>query len=370
MLEPKNINNSNNNPSQSAIKAIGLGNIVALVFFTLFWNGFVAIVYIQMFSALLLGRIQLILVLLFLTPFIGVGIRHMLIPLILILLKSLGIIRSTINLNLKNPDLPRSFPPISFWGGAVQLTVAIVMVVMFFFSSLTQFINIRGWEPVPCEIISSKIIELPGEKEKQYTVDVRYRYKYSGRNHTSEKLSLFQPPVKSLKSSDKIVKKYPAETRSICYVNPSNPEEAILSRDIRGLEFARGGMGGLLFLFSALILGVGTRRWVKDNRPKTNHLQRPERILFWALLLFGWGVFTTAMIIGDICKKEAETSISSTPELKTVLFLGIIGAIFLYKLLYNIFYKWDRVTKLTQEEFYTMYKQIKKNKDEDDEGSP
>ena len=370
MLEHKNVNKSNNISPQNQTGKTGIGDIASLFVFALFWNGFVVFVYIQMLLSFLSGSIQLFFILLFLTPFIGVGIGHLLIPLILVLLKSFGLINFAINPNLNDLNPPPGLPPISFWGGFVQLIVASTIIISSFFPSIMQFKDIRKWEPIPCEITSSKVIELQGERNKQYTIDVLYHYQYYRKEYTGRKFSVSQPALKSRESIEKLAKKYPEGSMSICYVNPSKPEEAVLSRDIRGIKFARGGMSGILFIGGALFFGAGMRKWVKDNRPKTNRYQRPERILFWSLLLLGWGIFSTGMIIGEICQNEVESGIASSPGIGTILFFGITGVVFLYKLLYNILKKWDKVIKLSQDEFYTMYRQVKKNKGEDEKESP
>ena len=370
MSEHKNVNNPNNISPQNQTKKTGIGSIASLFVYALIWNGFVVFVYIQMLQSFLRGSIQLFFVLLFLTPFIGVGIGHLLIPLILILLKSLGLINYAITSNLNDLNPPPGLPPISFYGGFVQLIVASVIIITSFFPSIMQFKDIRKWEPIPCEITSGKVIELQGEKNKQYTIDILYHYQYYRKGYTGRNYSVFQPAAKSRKSLEKIAKKYPEGSESVCYVNPSKPEEAVLSRDIRDIKFARGGMSGILFIGGALFFGAGTRKWVKDNRPKTNRYQRPERILFWSLLLLGWSIFGTGMIIGEICQNEVESGIASPPGIGTILFFGIIGIVFLYKLLYNILKKWDKVIKLSQDEFYTMYRQVKKNKGGNEKESP
>ena len=87
--------------------------IAQLVLLGLFWNGIVVWMYITMLRGLLEGEIFLIFVLLFLTPFVGAGIRNFLIPLILELGTVLGFLRVSLDYDVQKDDLPPIIPPMS-----------------------------------------------------------------------------------------------------------------------------------------------------------------------------------------------------------------------------------------------------------------
>ncbi len=342
-----------------------LGRIVQLILFGLFWNGIVGCFYITALSSLLEGAFPTIIVLLFLTPFIGVGIRNFFIPLILELAVLLGFLRLSLDYDIQKNELPPIVPPISFWGGVVQLVVAGWMIITGLIPPAMTWMDMRSWEPIPCEILSSEVIEVWKEDAEEYDVSVQYRYLFGSREYVGEKYVAYGTPMRRHNSVEKKIKKYPAGSTAICYVNPEHPDQAVLSRDIRSIKFARGGLGGIVWLSGALAFGIGMRTWVKNFPEK--RLRRPERIVFWTLLLIGWSVFSSGMIIGDI-SGQMEGGQAATPGTGILVFFGGVGLIMLYRLLYHTFVKWDRVAILSSEEFYRMYKRAKKRRHTDDEG--
>jgi hypothetical protein len=226
------------------------------------------------------------------------------------------------------------------------------------------WMDMRNWEPTQCEILSSEVHEMWELEPPKYDMSVKYRYLFEGREYVGERYSMYGTPRARPSSIEKKIQEYPAGSVATCYVNPADPGQAVLSRDIRGLRFARGGLGGILWLGGALAFGIGMRNWVR-NFPERN-LRRPERIVFWALLLVGWSVFGSGLILGDICQRVEEGKAAS-PGTGILVFFGAVGLIMLSRLLYHIFVKWDRVAVLSPREFFTMYKRAKKGRRTDDE---
>ena len=321
--------------------------------------------YINMLRGLLEGDFFTILVLLFLTPFIGVGIREFLIRLILELIAALGFVRLSLDYDAQKQQLPSIIPPISFWGGVVQLVVAGWMIITGMIPTAMTWMDMRNWEPSPCEILSSEVVEVWKEDVEKYDASVHYRYYFRGREYVGEKYVAYGTPMRSRSSVEKKIKKYPAGSKAICYVNPEHPEQAVLSGDIRGIKFAIGGLGGILWLAGAIAFGIGMRTWVRNFPDK--RLRRPERIVFWTLLLIGWSVLSSGVIIGNICE-QMEAGKAATPGTGILVFFGCVGLIMLYRLLYHILVKWDRVIVLSPEDFSKMYENAKKHRPTDDEG--
>ncbi len=342
-----------------------LARIVQLILFSLFWNGIVGFVYITMLRGLLEGELMAILVLLFLTPFIGVGIREFLIRLILELIAALGFMRLSLDYDTQKQQLPPIIPPIAFWGGVVQLVVAAWMIIIGLIPTAMTWMDMRSWEPVPCEILSSKVVEVWKDGTEKYDVSVQYRYLFGSWEYVGEKYVAYGTPMRRPSSVEKKIKKYPAGSKAICYVNPEYPDQAVLSRDIRSIKFAIGGLGSIVWLAGAIAFGIGMRTWVKNFPDK--RLRRPERIVFWTLLLIGWSVLSSGMIIGDICERM-EGGKAATPGTGILVLFGGVGLIMLYRLLYHILVKWDRVIALSPEDFHKMYEHAKKHRPTDDEG--
>ncbi len=342
-----------------------LGRIAQLILLGLFWNGIVGFFYINMLRGLLEGEFFYIIVLLFLTPFIGVGIRNFFIPLILELAVLSGFLRLSLDYDIQKNELPPIVPPMSFWGGVVQLVVAGWMIITGMIPTAMTWMDMRNWEPTPCEILSSEVVEVWKEDAEKYDASVQYRYLFGSWEYVGEKCVAYGTPMRRRSSVEKKIKKYPAGSQAICYVNPEHPDQAVLSRDIRSIKFAIGGLGSIVWLVGALAFGIGMRTWVGNFPDK--RLRRPERIVFWTLLLIGWSVLSAGMIIGNICERM-EAGKAATPGTGILVFFGGVGLIMLYRLLYHILVKWDRVIVLSPEDFYKMYEHAKKHRPTDDEG--
>jgi hypothetical protein len=343
----------------SGRKTSRAARIAQLILFGLFWNGIVAWVYIAVLSSLVEGGGIVLIPLLFLTPFIGAGIRYFLIPLILELADLLGFMRLPFEYDIQKNEIPPIIPPISFWGGVVQLVVAGWMIITGLIPTAMAWMDIRSWEPIPCEILSSKVVEVWKDGTEKYDVSVQYRYLFGSWEYVGEKYVAYGTPMRKPSSVEKKIKKYPAGSKAICYVNTEDPDQAVLSRDIRGIKFARGGLGGIVWLAGAIAFGIGMRTWVKNFPDK--RVRRPERIAFWTLLLIGWGVFSAGMIIGDICGRMEEGQ-AATPGTGVLVFFGAIGLAMLYRLLYHILVKWDRIIVLSPADFHKMHKDAKKRR--------
>lgn len=124
-------------------------------------------------------------------------------------------------------------------------------------SSVITWVRAKSWEEVPARIISADLDASSSDGSTTYRVRAAYEYEYGGRRYSSERVS-------SGGGSDNIGSfhqdKY-AELRLFvdsgrpfrCFVNPDDPSEALLYRELRW------GMLGfmLVFTFAFGIVGYG-----------------------------------------------------------------------------------------------------------------
>ena len=339
--------------------------IPGLIVFALFWNGFVFWIYLAMLQALTKGGLHAIFILLFLTPFTGTGIYHLLIPLGVELLAALGFRTLKLDYSSKQASLPVPppvVPSVAFWGGLVHLIAGAWLITTGLIPVVIQWNNMQGWVATPCDMLSSKVLTVWVDDEERHTTGVRYRYEYQGREYVTDKYAAYVNPWRSTKGLEKKLEKYPVGTTATCYVNPEQPEQAVLTRDIRGFKFLGGAMGSIIWFVGAIAFGMGTRSW--GRRFPARDWRRPERMVFWILLLIGWGGFAGAMIIGDICDR-VEKGLAATPAPGILLFFGGVGLVFIIKLFYNLLVSWDKAVRLSPGEFYQMYEQAKARKRKD-----
>jgi hypothetical protein len=86
------------------------------------------------------------------------------------------------------------------------------------------------WPQVPCEIVSSKVGQHRGSKGGYtFSVDVRYRYTFRGRELIGTSYNFDTGTSSSRGWREAVVASLPAGKKTVCYVNPEDPLDAVLS---------------------------------------------------------------------------------------------------------------------------------------------
>jgi len=124
--------------------------------------------------------------------------------------------------------------------------------------------RLSKWQPVECDILSSKIDE--DEVSKKWRFEVSYRYEWQNDSFESDCYRIGWDPNESLHHSEavELAEKYKAGNRIVCYVNPEEPNEAVLSRDE---PHFLGYMVVPVFLFvvGSRQLFLGFKRFIKGD---------------------------------------------------------------------------------------------------------
>ncbi len=116
-----------------------------------------------------------------------------------------------------------------------------------------QMINARNWREVPCEVISSTVETHRGDDGSTYSVNIFYRYEIDGQEHKSNRYDFMGGSSSGYEGKASVVRKLPPGTRAVCFVDPADPDSAVLSREasstmwfglIPGV-FALVGAGGI-----------------------------------------------------------------------------------------------------------------------------
>jgi hypothetical protein len=123
-------------------------------------------------------------------------------------------------------------------------------VSLFFVTPALKVLEARSWPAVPCTILSSEVGSHQGEDSTTYSVDVSYAYTVQGREHKSDRYRFLGGSSGGRQAKERIVRRLPPLTRTVCYVNPDDPSDAVLNRDF-GAEYA-AGLVPLVFVAAAL----------------------------------------------------------------------------------------------------------------------
>ena len=99
------------------------------------------------------------------------------------------------------------------------------------------------WPKVECAILESGVHDNHGS-ESPYRVHARFIYEWQGQTYTSDKVALQSKTFSDYSKAQRTVDKFPADSKSFCYVNAKAPSEAIL---------VRGNLAFAFFIFLPLV---------------------------------------------------------------------------------------------------------------------
>ena len=108
----------------------------------------------------------------------------------------------------------------------------------------------RSWTPADCEVISSRLVR----NDDTSRPDIRYRYQIADRSYTSDRYNFIPGSTNDSTTAD-TVERYAAGRRFECYVDPADPTQAVINRDVTYWYYF-----GLVFCaaFAGIPLIVGT----------------------------------------------------------------------------------------------------------------
>jgi|GEM_PF-4420286 len=120
--------------------------------------------------------------------------------------------------------------PILLAFGCLFLVVA---SVLFWFGGarpiLGWFASLR-WVEVACKIDSAAVVVDRKTEAMAFLPEVRYRYQWNDQTYSGTRFAWDTASYGSRASIEKWIEPFPAGKDTICYVNPSDPEESVLIR--------------------------------------------------------------------------------------------------------------------------------------------
>lgn len=124
----------------------------------------------------------------------------------------------------------------------------------------------RSWVRTPCRVIDCAVRRHRGKFGPSYSVDIVYEYEADGHTYRSDRWDFFPSiPGISHDAAADVARQHPPGRMLACYVNPLDPDQAVLDRRIRSgfprillpLAFLTAGLAALY----ALVRRRQARRW-------------------------------------------------------------------------------------------------------------
>ncbi len=135
------------------------------------------------------------------------------------------------------------------------LLVGSLLFYGFCLRPVIKILGARNWPAVACLVLSSELKTHVDSDGDTYSVNILYSYEYNGREFKSNRYHFMGGSSSGHGGKQAIVNRYPRGTKTICYVNPNEPTEAVLERGFTPdlwfglipLVFVAVGAGGLYF---------------------------------------------------------------------------------------------------------------------------
>jgi hypothetical protein len=113
---------------------------------------------------------------------------------------------------------------------AVLLAGLLLLVGLAVYFSLGETIRSRKWVETPCTIVLSQINR--ADNGRLYW-NVLYDYEFGGQSYRGQRFEILQYLSDDWGDIAELVDQYPKGKQGVCFVDPSQPENAVLSRRIR-----------------------------------------------------------------------------------------------------------------------------------------
>ncbi len=113
---------------------------------------------------------------------------------------------------------------------AFSLASLLVLVGVAVYFSLFETLRSRRWVETPCTIAVSQMNR--ADRARMYW-NVYYDYEFEGAQYRGSRFELLHFTSRFWGDIADLVDQYPAGRQAVCFVDPHNPENAILSKRIR-----------------------------------------------------------------------------------------------------------------------------------------
>lgn len=126
----------------------------------------------------------------------------------------------------------------------------------------------RSWVETSCVVQASRVGESSDSDGTTYRVEVEYTYSFQGREYRSSRYNFLDFYSSGHEGKAEVVARYPPGARTVCYVDPDDPSQAVIDRKLSWawlvglvpLLFIAVGGGGLIAVIWSAFKGPQAAR--------------------------------------------------------------------------------------------------------------
>ncbi len=150
------------------------------------------------------------------------------------------------------------------------LVASSFLAMHFFLNPLMRFLQVKNWSPTHCTIVEF------GTDQKD-RLACMFRYVADGKTFSSDDYGPARNDIDNKDSIKRLSEKFPVGSTATCYVNPADPAEAVLFRDLP----ASSWMSLMPLVF--VIVAVGWTVWAnvlrRDRTMTDDRLRRSMQMM-------------------------------------------------------------------------------------------
>jgi hypothetical protein len=197
-------------------------------------------------------------------------------------------------------------PRVEALSGPLLVFVGLGGYLGFFGVPLRAGLRSLGWTPTPCLILSGEVRSETHHGMVTFTTywpDVVYRYRADGADYRANTVNASDAGSPWYYGARRVLRRYLPGSRAVCYVDPAEPSEAVLTRSLSGTQWF-----GVWPLVMALLGAVGVITNVRGREPRLGTPRLWGTLALWAATTSALTVLwaTGADLIGDIHEGVAE----------------------------------------------------------------
>lgn len=138
-------------------------------------------------------------------------------------------------------------------------------LVGFFILPVYRMASSSGWPETPCTVIESEVWSHDSDDGTTYSVNILYEYKFDGTTYRSNRYTFMTGSSSGYNGKKQVVDAHPPGRKTVCYVNPDDPHEAVLDRGASTTMLF--GLIPLVFV----VVGAGGMGWAIFGGRKKKH---------------------------------------------------------------------------------------------------
>jgi hypothetical protein len=205
--------------------------------------------------------------------------------------------------------------------GSLVALMGLSCYVIGFAPALSRGLRSLGWRATPCLIESGQVRSARGLWHTNYWPDVIYRYEVDDAAYRANTINASDVGSPWYYGAKGVVRRHPPGMVMTCYVNPSDPSEAVLDQTLSGTQWFGIWPLVMIVMGVSLVISSVTGREIKVGTPR-----------FWGTLALG-AATTSAMtafwITGADLFRDYRDGVAEWPEYEGVAIACMTSTVFM-----------------------------------------